>query len=45
MNKHSDGKLKPFKCEICKKLFDSRGKINYHMRIHSGEIYECEECS
>ena len=34
-----------FECDICKKSFNSKGNLNRHKRIHTGETnFECATC-
>ena len=37
---------KPFKCEVCDKMFRSSGVLKIHERTHTGEKpFKCEVCN
>lgn len=37
-------KQRPYPCGICHQTFTQRGTLNRHLRIHTGERFQCIDC-
>ena len=44
-SRHTESHLKPFICEVCKKGFSDKQKLNFHSNIHTGIMAgNCKYC-